>query len=92
MVNRIQNGALLNESGAEIIEIVFGLVFAIGLGAALLLVQNVINDMLDSAGDGAAKAFNAMAEGGAVDLDEVTYGDAGAGVGGGAGAGVGGGA
>lgn len=79
MVNRIQDKELCygSETGAEMVELVFSLVFAVGLGAALLAIQAALNDMLDSVGNGAAQTFNEMAKGGAVELDPVTYGGTG---------------
>lgn len=69
----IQNKAMLAEDGAEIVEIIFGLVFAIGFGACLMAVQTVINDMMNAAGDGAADAFNDLGQGSNTALDPVTY-------------------
>lgn len=72
-MKKIQNKAMLAEDGAEIVEIIFGLVFAIGFGACLMAVQTVINDMLNSAGDGAADAFNDLGAGSHTALDAVQY-------------------
>lgn len=69
----IQNKAMLAEDGAEIVEIIFGLVFAIGFGACLMAVQDVINAMLNAAGDGAADAFNDLGAGSNTAIDTVTY-------------------
>lgn len=72
---RIQNVEMLEEDGAEAIEIVFALIAAIVLGAAILGIAQVIGSNLESTGDEInGKLDDALANAGAADGDETADG------------------
>lgn len=67
---RIQNVEMLEEDGAEAIEIVFALIAAIVLGAAILGIAQTIGSNLESTGDEInGKLDDALANAGADDTD-----------------------
>ncbi len=51
------------ENGAETVEIVFGIVLAVGLGAALIAFQGVILEALEVAKDTVSNTFGKLASG-----------------------------
>jgi hypothetical protein len=51
------------ENGAETVEIVFGIVLAVGLGAALIAFQGVILDALSTAKETVSLTFGKLASG-----------------------------
>lgn len=51
------------ENGAETVEIVFGIVLAVGLGAALIAFQGVILDALETAKVTVDSTFGKLASG-----------------------------
>ncbi len=48
-------------NGAETVEIVIGIVFAVGMGSALLYFQGYLSNMVNEAGNGVANLFNNLA-------------------------------